>query len=261
MIRNPLRNMSGVSLVEVMIVLVIMSVVVTSIYSVNRSVVVRSTTEYEVTESQGGLRRGLNYLTRDLRVAGFLVPGVAIKSGYTANDLTIRTASPINAFARVTNNPTATGTNTFNVASAEMSSSFKDGTSVRVIRPATLSEPDPNIFTVSDVAAGSVELTGLTAGVSYKAGDILVGTYPGAPVVNEIRYYVDGNNNLLRVVNGNSKIVTAHVSSLLFNYQLDSDGRVKRVDITLSCTTDPGKQELVGLQTKTVRTSVLLRNV
>jgi hypothetical protein len=179
----------------------------------------------------------------------------------SASDLTIRTAAVTNVFARVTNNFTASGTDTFQVALDSMASRFRAGDAVRIIRPPLLFEPDPTLFQVSSVGTAQLTISGLTAGISFQQGDIIVKTRPGAPLVTQIRYFVDAGNNLVRQVNGVDQQLVPHVSEMEFLYQLDDDGLVKRIDITLTATSDPRKDAFIGTKTKSLQTTITLRNV
>ena len=106
-----IRQQQGLTIIELLVVMAVMSIVVMAIYSINQSVARTAATEFEVSEVQEEIRRSVDLMTRDLRIAGFMVNGAPIINN-TADQLTIRTTAPRNAFARTTNSFVASGTNT-----------------------------------------------------------------------------------------------------------------------------------------------------
>lgn len=295
----------GFSLVEMIIVMAILGVVIMAVMSLFIPAVRSTNVQSGLSDVQANLRLAMNRLTEDLLVAGYLVnPGysnAALPGGSRAGaiywtsdvvedptELTIRTRTVGNAFARVVDNE---GSN-LAVSDADMLSAFPVGTKIRIFAPvdaleiqasevAGYDENNPAYYAscVYTVTASSTPITVNTT--SYPGGGLtvsgLLGTPPPGtlreavivkirddtqPPMQTIRYRVN-NGALERIVNGSVQILARNVQSANFDYVNSASGAVKRVDVTLT-------GEPVGLtgggaestaKNRSLRTSVALRNV
>jgi prepilin-type N-terminal cleavage/methylation domain-containing protein len=68
------RAIRGFTLVEILVVLVIMGLVCAAVYTTFISTQRQAYTQDEVVEVQQNLRAALDYMMRDIRMAGFLTP-------------------------------------------------------------------------------------------------------------------------------------------------------------------------------------------
>lgn len=93
------HNQAGFSLVEIMVVMVIMGLVMTSVYSLFLNSQKSSITSEEVVDVQQNLRIAYDMMARDLRMAGFANPQSVIAA--TGSSIEVSSASPFNTFARI----------------------------------------------------------------------------------------------------------------------------------------------------------------
>lgn len=176
---NPtIRNQSGFTLIELLVVMGLFGIVMGTLYSLYAAQQRSAYTGDEVVEVQQNLRIGMDSITRDVRMAGILVP-------YTANTMTImppvqlaknaagvpqtlpapdnvnsdeiilNTASVPATFARITllNNATVYSVPALQfsipVDSPESVDSFKVNDHVRIVRPQDRSEPKLSVEAMS----------------------------------------------------------------------------------------------------------------
>ncbi|WP_432822238.1 PilW family protein [Trichloromonas sp.] len=256
--RRLFSNKNGMTLVEILVTSAIMGVVALAVSNLYISTQRSTTTNLEVSDVQANLRVAMQAITRDIRMAGFML-NVDPITAYNASTLTIQTASFGDRYARVSNSFVAgASAKTFNVATATMAAQFSDQDKVRVIRPSLLAEPDPGLFEVTNVGSSSVEVSGLTDGVQFQAGDLLIGSRAGLPLVQQVVYSRVGDT-LIRNMNGNSQILARNVGGLVFDYILNEDGQVKTVDVTLTGVTNdlPNATD----KTRTLISRVTVRNL
>lgn len=164
------NNQGGVTLVEVLVVMGLYGIVLGAIYSLYDAQLRSAYTQDEVVEVQQNLRIGIDSITRDVRMAGILVP-IATNTGarmppiQLASDATgavesllasdnansdvmmLNTASASATFARITPLNNAT---TCSVTASQFSvpvdspasvDSFNVNDHVRIVRPQDRSEP------------------------------------------------------------------------------------------------------------------------
>ncbi len=274
---NIMHGSRGMTLVELLVVMVILSVVMMAVMSLYIPVQQSTVTQTQVSDVQSNLRLAANRMTKDLLIAGFLVPDNPIIFEASASqppqrtliidDFTIRTRAVSNSFARVSSAADASGDIRLTVTDSEMVDLFPVGSKVRLFEPMTGDEllattgTDPErVYEVTDTGTGTIDIDNGT--VVIKA-DIVPETVvlkvkdSGEPPLQTIRYrLVDGA--LTREVNGNVQFLARNMDSVLFGYDKTPEGRVRRVDILLTGATDAFKD---GPKSRQVDTSVSLRNV
>lgn len=257
------------TLVELMVVVLIMGIVATAVYSVSLTTQKNTVKELDAVDLQDNLRLAMDTISKDIRKAGFMIGTVDPVSDATADSLRVNTACLGKAYGRVTLQKTATGSNdTLTLASTDMAAVFHSGGAVRIIRPPLLKVVDltggaagDGIFSVvsTDTSTGTVALNGLDAGTSIIPGDILVATSVGAPVVNTIDYSQSGRV-LVRTINGARKQYFNNITALSFSYDKDENDRVKMVTVHLTGTTNPNNTA-VTLRTLELTSSITVRNL
>jgi len=277
----------GMTLVEVILVMAILSVVMLAVMSLYIPAQRATVVQTQVTDIQSNLRLAMNRLSRDLLTAGFLVTGqpIIFESGTTDDplDFTIRTRIVGQGFGRITG--VAAGGGSVDVvltlASADMVENFPIGSLVRLVEPVSTrecdeaNEPDPakRVYRVHAVGANTLELDDPNDGIS--SGDInpeavvlrVVNT--AQPSVQTIRYqHADSNGDgtrdaLLRIVNGETQFLARNVNDVNFAFSYAPTGRVRRVDVLLSGQTKQlvANDVIASAKTRGLESSVTLRNV
>ena len=248
-----INNSTGFTLVEVLVVMVIMGLVMTSVYSLFISSKRTTNTSEEVVDVQQNLRVATETLVSDVRMAGFLIP-----SGETAittapdvfgidenrdNDLldagdsgaffTMQTSSSMKTYARIVDESFSSPTVTLELE-AGMIGQFETGYKIRVIRPATLVDLSGD-WTIVGVNEGNNEITVTDAGYvagTIELGDMIVRKLVGEASPTVINYWLRptenaGTNNFeLMRGDGNSNSVVAS------NIGLDLASNLVTLDLT-----------------------------
>jgi prepilin-type N-terminal cleavage/methylation domain-containing protein len=279
----------GMSLVELMLVMAILSVVMLAVMSLYVPAYQSTVAQTQVSDVQSNLRLALKTMTRDLLLAGFLVPTnpVIFEASATPttaenidpNDFTIRTRIVGSDFARVLTD--ATSLSTVKVANADMADNFPDNSLVRLFEPIsaneinldTVSDPDKRVYlvlnTVKDLVNDTATFQISDPNTTLAAGDITAETVivrvrdNAQPPVQTIRYRLN-NGVLERIVNGSLQILARNVDAAGsgFTYERTSQVRVKWVGIKLTGETKALKNDAVsGEKVRSVETSVKLRNI
>lgn len=288
---NPSRKPSrGMSLVELLLVMAILSVVMMAVMSLfvpaQRATVVQT----QVTDIQANLRLAMNRMSQDLLAAGFLVVDqpVVFESGTNNDptDFTIRTRLVGNGFGRVTGATASGGNIQVTLSSADMVAQFPVNSRVRLFNPvamrecgaayneadATLAAAHIYTVTAADSAARTLTIdTGGTIGSADVLGESVVAEVRDAnqPPMQTIRYrFADSNGDgtpdaLLRIVNGTSQFLARNVSAVNFAYEYTPSAKVQKVDITLTGQTRAlvAGDTIAGAKTRALQSSVTLRNV
>jgi prepilin-type N-terminal cleavage/methylation domain-containing protein len=290
----------GFTLVEMLVVMGIMSVVIMAVMSLFIPAARSTAVQTQVSDVQSNLRLAMNRMTQDLVLAGFLVnPGYT--TGGTAgaiywqgdvspkdtDDLTIRTRTVGNAFARIIANDS---TGKIGLSDVDMLQAFPVGTSLRIFDGMSAIEAeavgvgtgydedvtsyyDDYVHTVTVNNSASSTIDGVVCPASLTVTPVPSGLLREAivlkikdntqPPMQTIRYrVVDGA--LQRIINGTTtQLLASNVASVLFAYQDSATGAVKRVDITL--TGQPvglaGGGAESSTKNRSLHTSVALRNV
>lgn len=279
----------GMSLVELLLVMVILSVVMLAVMSLYVPAHQSTVAQSQVSDVQSNLRLALKTMTRDLLLAGFLVPNFPVvfpdaSPDYyspdtlgteNATDFVIRTRIVGDDFARVkdvvTPNP-VTGGYRLVVTDSEMISKFPDGSKVRLFEPITAEEVKKNTgnnasraYTVlgSNLAAKTLDISaGALAITDLLEETVVVGVRDeNQPALQTIRYRFN-NGALERIVNDATQILARNLDAVEFAYDYTDQGRVNHVTIKLTGKTKALKNDAIsGAKTRTVETEVKLRNV
>ena len=274
------RNSRGMTLVELLLVMAILSVVTLALMSLYIPTYQSSISQTQVSDVQDNLRLALKVMTRDILHAGFLVPQDPITST-SDTAFTIRSRIVGNDFARVASTANLTGKIRITVSDPDMVDNFQVGSRVRLFEPINaneVTEQPVNVGVTDQDRAYPVDAVGTNTidiatsnNPSLDAADILSETVVLAvqdqnqPPLQTIQYTLN-NESLERRVNSNFQVLARNVdmntANSFFDYELNSEGRVEIVDIKLTGKTRALKDDAVsGEKTRSVSTSVKLRNV
>jgi hypothetical protein len=249
----------------------------------------------EVVEVQQNLRIAIDSITRDVKMAGFLLPKSLTPAVYpvgvaNANTITLNTASPSGILTTITTGPTTGVTGKiFNVSSANSASAFSIGDLVTIIRPqnrslpggwTAASPPAPNTCTVSSLNPTAVPpQIGLTVNANqppndshsqaeldsgvYNAGDYIVRTSKTNPAIPSTVTYSLGTAGtcpanqlcLLRVDPDGTTVVAQNMASLNFSYLMDD-----LTEVTTTTLLSSIRSVRVTLTGTTVATTALTNN-
>ena len=267
-----LEGERGFSMVELLVVVGILALVMTAIYSVYFSHMKTAFSQEEVIDVQQNLRFALDAISNDLTMAGVLVPNgsdpIASQTGSPAfpnysTSIRMTTASADGRFARVVS-AAATGAATVSVEPPARAGdpvpvdAFAPDDDVQIIRPVDGGSTSGSLVVLAtDRTANTVTFTtALPADVAV--GEMLAKTADGSALPHSIDYYLidgggapingyscpTGQKCLVRRVNGTTtpEIIATSLSSLRFTYLNDSGGeesapadrtKVRAVRVTL----------------------------
>lgn len=268
----------GMSLVELIVVMAILSVVMLAVMSLYIPAVKSTSVQTRVTDVQSNLRMAADQMTQDLLMAGFLVANNPIIN-QSASELTIQTRSVVDGGGRVTSATNTSSTATLTMGNVDMVDYFPVNSLVRIFNPVNMTElaaynetdttaAQNHVYTVTAVSGSTMTVNhaGTLNGISNAefAEAIVVRVRDNTqPPRQTIRYRVVGGN-LERTLNVDTPVVTSQilargVSALAFTYGFSpTSGRVNKVDFILTGTTEAYQGET---KTRQVRSSVTLRNV
>jgi prepilin-type N-terminal cleavage/methylation domain-containing protein len=196
-----LKNHRGFTMIELMVVLTILSIVMMAIYSVYRTHQRTAYTQDEVVEVQQNLRLGMGSITRDVRMAGFLIPysttpaptpvisaivnnnaGIAqplpAPDNVNSDAVTITTASATDTVARIAQPPAGAKLYVDDPIAVD---TFTIGDVVTIIRPGNRFQPaGAGIYSIGakSKADPSITLAPSPSGIVI-AGDLIVKTGTG----------------------------------------------------------------------------------
>lgn len=221
----------GFTLVELMVAVVILGIALVSMYSLYLGMQRTTSNQEEVVDIQQSLRVAIDSMSKDIKMAGLLIPVAdsGIAAGSDATTLNIETASTFYTFARVAANtqvPVGVASTTeilFPVAEAGMADRFNVGDMVRIIRPQSGDQPE-NLdlkVTSTDRTVPEIGIAGFSGDSLYLPGDIIARVTSGGPDPSTVTWTLDGTN-LVRNSDGlGNNIMAENVSQLDFVYQLD----------------------------------------
>ncbi len=196
-----LRARCGFTLVELLIVVALLGVVMTAVLSLVRTTQRHVYTSDEVVEVQQNLRVALDFMSRDLRLAGFGIAddaamisapaqlacadnnsdGDCLDAG-EAQFFSFRTLCATGQIARMGGSSEIitvfdpASDQSIPLASSDMARLFAVGHSLRIFRPASRVQPLERVFRVTgaDDASPSVTLRGFNAPTVLRPGDLLL---------------------------------------------------------------------------------------
>jgi prepilin-type N-terminal cleavage/methylation domain-containing protein len=293
-----LKGEKGFTLVEILIVMAILGLVMGAIYSVYLTNMKSAYTQEEVVEVQQNLRIAMDSITRDIRMAGMLVPSTTPPiSSANATGISLNTASARNIYARINAAPTIVAGNTVTctVESPEMVDVFlaNPGKAVRIFRPVDCSQPFTTAYSVTGTNRATPSLTlqrtsgSFVGGEVIKRGDMIAMTEDVTYDPDTIAYaVVDGGTDvsgvicpqgqrcIVRNANGTGvittgEIIASNISSLNFSYILDDYteeanpadlGRVRAVRVTIAGQTATTALLSGGSKTRQLTSIVKIHN-
>jgi prepilin-type N-terminal cleavage/methylation domain-containing protein len=298
----------GMSLVELLMVMAILSVVMMAVISLYVPIHQSTVAQTQVSDVQDNLRLALKTMTRDLLIAGFLMPYdpvifpdatpsdfhavnldspgfvVTDPSSFDRSNFIIRTRSVGNAFARVSSVAPGTVSGAdfkLTVADAEMVESFPVGSKVRLFEPVAgneiknITDPDTDarkrVYTVKGLGVNSIEIDGNPPDGYLLLSDIPEETVMirvkdvDTPALQTIQYSLS-DGALKRIVNEDVQFLARNVDSdplsSNFDYNVNAEGRINRIDIKLTGKTKALKDDAIsGEKSRAIQTSVKLRNI
>ncbi|OEU69936.1 MAG: hypothetical protein BA864_12830 [Desulfuromonadales bacterium C00003093] len=253
----------GFSLVEILVVLVIMGLVTTAILSLFQSTQKHAYTQDNVVDLQQNLRIAMDRITKDVQMAGFLIPAtttpVVAAPNFLCRDsnadgdcadtdeaatFTLQSASPSTIVAWPTagvNIPADTSGASpdleavFTVATSEMVDLFESGASgdeVRIIRTPDHVERIVREFVVSskDRTAKTLTLKGFVTGdiADYLAGDLIV-RHTGGAHPESISYTLLIDGQLQRDDGNGTETLADNITDVELNYILDGGAETTSV--------------------------------
>ncbi|MDX9708471.1 MAG: prepilin-type N-terminal cleavage/methylation domain-containing protein [Trichloromonas sp.] len=265
------KSNKGMTLVEVLVVAVILSVVVMAVMSLYIPTVQNTAIQTEVSDVQSNLRLAIDRMTDDLLSAGFLVKKLATNQDaieVDATGFTIFTALVGSSFGRTTVN--ASG-DTIKLTNKEMVNNFKEGSALRLINPInpqkTVSE---EVYLVKNLNINNQTLT-LDKQINPSLGSeniVIVGATQGTDIIHEIRYQIE-DGSLTRTVDGKKQFLARGIENFTFDkvdetFFFGGEEIIlsSRMDITLTGQTE---ERIINNTpktiTRTLQTSVTLRNI
>lgn len=278
----------GMTLVELLLVMAILSVVMMAVMSLYIPTHQSAVAQTQVSDVQQNLRLAVNTMTRDVLTAGFMAsrypivfpdakdlsnavdPSAEDLSTIGSENVTefiIRTRKVGPGFARI-QSATATGSAVdITAVSNTMLAKFAVGDKARVFGPMNGEEMTPGlILTVDSIAGAAMNATASTTTgldpLTWKEA-VLVKVKDGSqPALQTIRYRLNAEGGLERVVNGVAQILARNLSAVAFAYNYTPQGRINLVNIRLTGETKALKNDAIsGVKTREVATAVRLRNV
>jgi len=191
--RNTLSGKGGFTLVELLVVTGILGLVIGAIYSLYLTHMRTAFNQDEIVEVQQNLRIAMDAVTRDLKMAGALVPygTPAIDPTSTSTNLIINTGVPTDAVVRINSTTDVVNSETshsFTVDSPDILAKFKDQATspppdtVRIIRPFNGSQPlDTTVMgnlkvaskTATTITLKRVDDASFGTDITIKNGDVI----------------------------------------------------------------------------------------
>jgi prepilin-type N-terminal cleavage/methylation domain-containing protein len=262
--KRPYLHVAGFTLIELLIVMGMLGIVLTAVYSLYLTHQRAAYTQDEVVEVQQNVRIAMDSITRDIRNAGTLIPRTDIPSTVSnvenssvgnagPNSITLNMASSQEGYAWVTTDLNLTGpTSDFslNVDSTTSLGNFNTGDIVRIMRPELMSEATGSagsLYSVSGISTSPVPLMNLhymsgsgiqpDTSTPFKRGDVIAmvtSAAPGYVNPNTAVYSLAaggscplGQTCIIRSENGVSNVVATNIANLTFTYIMDDSSNTE----------------------------------
>jgi prepilin-type N-terminal cleavage/methylation domain-containing protein len=290
--KNRLSGTGGFTLVELLVVTAILGLVIGALYSMFLTHMRTTYTQDEVVEVQQNLRIAMDAISRDLKMAGALVPyGTdAIDSATTATNLIINTGTPTDTVARIKTSTSIDVGDTetshaFTVDSPNMLDNFEEDDTVRIIRPFDGSQPfDSTVMgnlkvaskTATTISLKRVDEAPFGTATTIKNGDIISKiSAAAASRIDKITYSVGScpvgtglsEKCLYRTINGEaadvSNVVATNIDNVNFTLLTeDSYGSSSNtaVQVTINGVTVKRASSTDQARTRQLASIVKLRN-
>lgn len=274
-------NAYGFTLIELLVAAAIFGIVVTSMYAVSISTQETTINQGELVDVQQSLRIALDFISRDIKMAGALIPAgnTELMAGSNATALNLSTASSLYAYAQISNDleiPAGSTADTnfdFAISVPATVDYFEAGNTVRIIRPQDRKQPYVANLIVSGVnrTAPAITLNSFAnaAAVQYNAGDLVTRVGAGVPVTSTISWDINGTDLRRNRDNGGAEVMAENVTDVAFSYIFDDDsetatpavselGSIKavRVRLTVEATQQLDRQ----IRERSISSVVYLRN-
>jgi prepilin-type N-terminal cleavage/methylation domain-containing protein len=287
------HSVAGFTLVELIIVMGILGIVITAVYSLYLTHERSAYTQDEVVEVQQNVRIAMDSITRDIRNAGTLIPrtdnpatasNIENSSVGSAgpNFLTLNMASSQEGYAWVTTDlylAGATSDFSLNADSTASLGNFTTGDIVRIFRPELMTEATGttgSLYSVSSISTSPspvvnlhyISASGIQPNVStpFKRGDVIAkvtNASPGFANPNTVAYGLctvaicpacpTGQTCIMRTENGVGNVIATNIANLAFTYIMD-DATNTEVNQIPAPPTYPNQTDVVKI--KEVRVTV-----
>lgn len=259
----------GFTLIELLVATAIFGLVVGAMYTVFSSMQKSTVNQADLVDVQQNLRVCVDMISRDIKLAGALLPAgtPAVAAGSDATTLRLETATSLRRFARVAADVEipAGGGNTivFAITVPAAVDAFSVGDPVRIIRPQSGEQPYDAPLGAELVVAGvdrgnapsttpptiTIDNFNNVEAAQYKAGDVIAGVAGGAPDPSRIVWDLNGAQLRRNSDNGGFEVMADAVAALAFDYLLGDgtetnaptaserdDIRAVRVSVTANAT-------------------------
>jgi prepilin-type N-terminal cleavage/methylation domain-containing protein len=259
--KRQLIGHKGFSLIELLIVIGMLTVVMIAVYSLYDTHSKSAYVQEEVVDVQQNLRIAMDSISRDIRMAGMLIPLASTPVGNAGNDagvnagsgatdtITLNAASTTGQYGRIDNATPVIGATpmTFTLDTVDAVSTFNLGNNVRIISPPDRLEPAgttgaefqvqamdlaPLVRTIQVTWASGDNPTGKT----FNRGDMLAVALSNSPRPNTIGYFVTSGGPtcpanlfcLARATNvgtgvADTQVIATNITNLQFRYILDTN--------------------------------------
>jgi prepilin-type N-terminal cleavage/methylation domain-containing protein len=256
------KRVAGFTLVELLVVVAILGIVTMAIHSLYLSNQRSANTTEEVSDVQQNIRVALDFMARDIRNSGFLLPveqpavsgapyllcrdlnanGHCLDAGESFS-LILQTASPLNKFARIATDFTsvavATTAQNIDIIAADMVDLFDSGDSVRIFRPGSSNPVQDVTYQVTgknrSATPPTLSLQGFSVSTPFLEGDLIIGIPAGGTSFSTITYTLEDDpestdpnmRRLRREINsGGAQVLANKINDIEISYIMQ-DGTIR----------------------------------
>lgn len=235
------NRQSGFTLVELLVVIALFGIFAGAVYALYIAHMKTVLSREEVLDVQQNVRIAMDRLTRDMRMAGFLVSPAIDKSLSNYSTVSIRTASADSTFASINS---VIQNDEISAVPAAAIANYTPGDTVTIIRPSTKAQLGA-VFSVLSLSTdtGRMKITPAAPADELRVGD-MVCKATGYP--DQIRYRIDRSNtsqgcNISPCLTRNSEIIAQGINQIRFDYFLDGANDTPRTDASILSDEDIAK--------------------